>query len=206
MPVRCISAFSSGSSGLVRGLLNATERQDRGCGGVDTRMHPECTDRRPKNFAFEDAEGGGVAWSRLRLQSCGPGRLLGRLLGFEQAFERVLRTILACQRAIGAPGAGPDGSSGPSWSVLQTFACISMSRRTPPGTASSLVSSRMDAVCTCVRTRAQLCQTGPGTPGYSLAVETADQAPPALLPAGGRGRISPPGPFRTGPEHPESLG
>ena len=74
----CIPAFFSGASGLVRCLLDATEHQDRGCGGVDAKMHTIGTDRRPKNFAFEDAEGGGVA--RLRLQSCqvaGPGRLLG---------------------------------------------------------------------------------------------------------------------------------
>lgn len=119
---------SSWCIGPSQGLLDATERQDRGCGGADARMHPECTGRRPKNFAFEDAEGGGVAGLRLQsYQVAGPGRhpaTPGRLPGFEHLVERVLRTIRACQRAIGASAAGPDGSSGPSWSVLQTFACF----------------------------------------------------------------------------------
>lgn len=136
-----ISAFSSGASGLVRGRLDATERQDRGCGGVDAKMHTIGTDRRPKNFAFEDAEGGGVA--RLRLQSCQVAGQSGSraaprwLLDFEQVFERVLRTIRACQSAFRTSGRGPDGSSGPSWSVLQTFACFSTGTEEPSNDSST---------------------------------------------------------------------
>lgn len=64
----------------------------------------------------------------MRLQSFRPGRFLDGprwFLDFEHLFERVLRTIRACQRAIGASGAWLDGSSGPSWSATQTFARFS---------------------------------------------------------------------------------
>lgn len=90
----------------------------------------------------------------------------------------------------GGPTGLPDGP-GPYCKRLHVFL---WAVGTLPARRHPLVSSRMDVVCTCVRTCARPCPTGPRTPGYCLAVEIADQTLPALPPAGSRAGSAAPNP------------
>lgn len=71
---------------------------------------------------------------------------------------------------------GPARPPGRPWSTMQTFACF-LRAVGPPGAASLLVTLWIGATRTCVQTCAQPCLSGPGAPGYSLAVGNARTDP-----------------------------